>query len=151
MKATSAALCDEHSIGETGSVFDEVIDRERSNSMKWSIDERLLAADEVAARPLAMWVADMDFRAPRPVIDALHEAVEHGIFGYPGGATDRYVNAVIDWQAKRFGWGISKDWVQSATTRSSLFSAIPTIRRATFGRRTSCARWARFAFGTACW
>lgn len=58
-----------------------------------------------------MWVADMDFRSPQPVIDALHEAVEHGIFGYPGGATDSYVDAVVGWQAKRFGWEVAREWV----------------------------------------
>ena len=31
---------------------------------------------------IAMWVADMDFKAPQPVIDALKERVNHGIFGY---------------------------------------------------------------------
>lgn len=93
------------------SIFDEVIDRRQSNSMKWAIAEKLLAADEVAAQPLPMWVADMDFKSPRPVIDALHEAVEYGVFGYPGGASDSYVDAVVGWQAKRFGWEVSKDWV----------------------------------------
>jgi cystathionine beta-lyase len=94
-----------------GCVFDHVADRKNSNSMKWAIADKLLSADESAANPLPMWVADMDFRAPRPVIDALHEAVEHGIFGYPGGATDSYIDAVIGWQARRFGWAVAKDWV----------------------------------------
>jgi cystathionine beta-lyase len=93
------------------SSFDAVIDRENSNSMKWAIGEKLLAADEFEARPLPMWVADMDFPSPRPVIDALHEAVEHGAFGYPGGATDSYINAVVGWQARRFGWEVAKEWV----------------------------------------
>lgn len=96
---------------DSTSIFDEVIDRKTSNSMKWSIGKNLLSADEFAADPLPMWVADTDFRAPQPVIDALHEAVEHGIFGYPGGATSSYLDAVIGWQAKRFGWDVSKDWV----------------------------------------
>lgn len=93
------------------SEFDTVVDRKKSNSMKWAFADKLLSADEAAEDPLPMWVADMDFRSPRPVIDALHEAVEHGIFGYPGGATDGYINAVIGWQAKRFGWDVAKEWV----------------------------------------
>jgi hypothetical protein len=51
--------------------FDEVIDRTVTNSIKWSIPHFLLAADEAAAQPLPMWVADTDFKAPRAVIDAL--------------------------------------------------------------------------------
>ncbi|MEX3960523.1 MalY/PatB family protein [Trinickia sp. EG282A] len=97
--------------GNAACVFDQVADRKSSNSMKWAIAEKLLSADECEARPLPMWVADMDFRAPQPVIDALHEAVEHGIFGYPGGATGSYVDAVVGWQAKRFGWEVAKEWV----------------------------------------
>ncbi|WP_191629158.1 MalY/PatB family protein [Pandoraea terrae] len=92
-------------------VFDEVFDRKKSNSMKWAFGQKLLSADEFAADPLPMWVADTDFRAPQPVIDALHDAVEHGIFGYPGGATASYVEAVVGWQAKRFGWDVPKEWV----------------------------------------
>lgn len=93
------------------SIFDEVIDRERANSMKWSIPHKLLSAAQCEAKPLPMWVADTDFKAPRPVLDALHEAVEHGVFGYPGGAPDSYVNAVVGWQSKRFGWEVEKEWV----------------------------------------
>lgn len=92
-------------------VFDEVIDRTKTNSMKWAFADKLLAPDEAAADPLPMWVADMDFRAPQPVLDALHNAVEEGIFGYPGGALPSYVQAVINWQNKRFGWDVDPEWV----------------------------------------
>lgn len=44
-------------------------------------------------------------------IDALHEAVEDGVFGYPGGATRSYLKAVTGWQAKRFGWEVPAEWV----------------------------------------
>mgnify|MGYP000927261880 FL=1 len=57
------------------SIFDTVLDRRATESLKW----RAYAADV-----LPMWVADMDFRSPEPVIAALHERVEHGVFGYPG-------------------------------------------------------------------
>ena len=55
--------------------FDHIIDRRHSDSEKW----RAFDADV-----LPLWVADMDFTAPEPVIRALHERVEHGIFGYGG-------------------------------------------------------------------
>lgn len=54
--------------------FDEVIDRLNSDSAKWGYYDPDV---------LPMWVADMDFRSPQPVIDALKERVDHGIFGYP--------------------------------------------------------------------
>ncbi|WP_369363808.1 hypothetical protein AB5L52_11610 [Streptomyces sp. CG4] len=52
--------------------------------MKWACVQQFLASDEAAADPLPMWVADTDFRAPQVVIDALHQAVDHGVFRYPG-------------------------------------------------------------------
>ncbi len=57
--------------------FDQVIERADSDCEKW----RHYPEDV-----LPLWVADMDFLSPEPVIRALRERVEHGIFGYPGGA-----------------------------------------------------------------
>ena len=93
--------------------------------MKWAFADKLLAPDEAAADPLPMWVADMDFRAPQAVIEALHEAVDHGVFGYPGGATASYVAAVVNWQGKRFGWDVSRDWiVQTSGIITTLKTAV---------------------------
>ncbi len=54
--------------------FDDVIDRQSTESVKWKVFEPDV---------LPMWVADMDFRAPDAVIEALRARVEHGVFGYP--------------------------------------------------------------------
>ena len=53
--------------------FDQVIDRRCSESAKWHC---------YGEGVLPMWVADMDFRSPEPVIHALHQRAEHGVFGY---------------------------------------------------------------------
>ena len=53
--------------------FDEVIDRRNSDSIKWNLYEKDV---------LPYWVADMDFKSPQPVIDALERRVKHGVFGY---------------------------------------------------------------------
>ncbi|WP_043285848.1 MalY/PatB family protein [Paraburkholderia oxyphila] len=99
----------------TSSIFDEVIDRRDSNSLKWDLGKIILSADEFEAQPLPMWVADTDFKAPRCVIDALHGAVERGVFGYNGGAPQSYLDAIVGWQAKRFGWEIAREWVLQAS------------------------------------
>ncbi|HWU63988.1 MAG TPA: MalY/PatB family protein [Ensifer sp.] len=91
--------------------FDTVVDRRTSNSMKWTGAARFLGELEPAPDLLPMWVADMDFRAPPVVLDALHDAVDHGVFGYPGGALPSYLNAIVNWQGRRFGWDISPEWV----------------------------------------
>ncbi|MFD5514876.1 MalY/PatB family protein [Streptomyces sp. NPDC127066] len=110
-----------------GSIFDVVVDRRNSNSMKWASAHQFLAPDEIAADPLPMWVADTDFKAPRAVIDALHEAVDHGVFGYPGGATDSYLDAVTGWQAKRFGWEVPREWVMQT---SGIITTLKTVVQA---------------------
>lgn len=106
-------------------MFDEVIDRRHANSMKWSLATSSLAPDEVAADPLPMWIADTDFRAPEAVLDALHRAVDHGVFGYPAGATDSYLDAVTGWQARRFGWDVPRDWIlQTSGVITTLKTAV---------------------------
>ncbi len=83
--------------------FDELIDRHGTHSMKWDMMEPLygVPTDE----GLAMWVADMDFRAPPQVNAALAEAVAHGVHGYFG--DDRaYKAAITGWMAERHGWEV---------------------------------------------
>ncbi|MDD9301556.1 MAG: hypothetical protein HUK40_04095 [Desulfobacter sp.] len=60
--------------------FDKEVDRESTHSMKWEPD--FLKAQFGDADLLPLWVADMDFKCPQPVIDALMKRVEHGIYGY---------------------------------------------------------------------
>jgi len=114
-------------VAASASRFDEVIDRRASNSMKWAGAQTMLGAEEAAADPLPMWVADMDFRAPQPVIDALVAAAQEGMFGYPNGATKSYVAAVTSWQRRRFGWEVAPDWVVQT---SGIITAIKTIAQA---------------------
>lgn len=59
---------------------------------------------------LPMWVADMDFRAPDCVIEALHQEVEFGIFGYAL-PSPNVRDAILEWCRKRYGWQIEKEWL----------------------------------------
>ncbi|MBL4892031.1 MAG: hypothetical protein JKX91_09455, partial [Rhizobiaceae bacterium] len=84
--------------------FDRVIDRSNTGSSKWDLYLGGVHAGPIKAigpnldddGPIPMWVADMDFPSPQPVIDALHERVSHGIFGYTR-VTDSYYDSVIGW------------------------------------------------------
>ncbi|MDR1940678.1 MAG: pyridoxal phosphate-dependent aminotransferase [Clostridiales bacterium] len=79
--------------------FDEIIDRRCTNSLKFDFAER-------RGRPgglIPMWVADMDFKAPDEVIDALKKTAEHGIFGYSE-PYDEYYDVLTDSLNRRFGW-----------------------------------------------
>ena len=79
MTVLAAPFYNDDGSGGQASIFEKVIDRKTSNSMKWAYAEKLLVADEAAVESLPMWVADTDFKAPQAVIDALHAAVVHGV------------------------------------------------------------------------
>jgi len=74
--------------------FDEVIDRTNYHSAKW--DELKTKFGDIPNDVLPMWIADMEFRSPKPVIEALKKAAEHGIYGYTSRPDSYYqVNPVI--------------------------------------------------------
>ena len=89
--------------------FDTVIDRRNTASSKHDLVE----ANGYPADVLPMWVADMDFKVPPCVTDALQKAVDHGIFGYSF-PTEGYFKAVQNWFKTRFDWELEKDWIQFA-------------------------------------
>jgi cystathionine beta-lyase len=82
--------------------FDTVVDRRGTGSEKW---ERY-AGKEI----LPMWVADMDFRSPPAVIEALRRRTEHGVFGYTK-ASAEVVEAVLGMLERDFGWKIDPAWL----------------------------------------
>jgi cysteine-S-conjugate beta-lyase len=83
--------------------FDEIIDRRGTHCSKWDLMERLYGVSPEDGLP--MWVADMDFRPPPSVRDALAAEVEHGVHGYFG--DDRaYKAAITGWMARRHGWEV---------------------------------------------
>jgi cysteine-S-conjugate beta-lyase len=98
--------------------FDELINREYTSSVKWDIryeEGRPRLWDSTYSkhgpgRVLPLWVADMDFICPKPVIDALVSRAQHGIFGYTR-ETEAYHKAVINWFERRQGWHIEQDWI----------------------------------------
>jgi cystathionine beta-lyase len=104
--------------------FDTVIDRKNTNSLKWDFAvERGRPADV-----LPLWVADMDFPAPQPVLDALRRAVDHGIFGYSETKED-YYRAVSGWFRDRFGWETRPEWL--VKTPGVVFALAMAVRALT--------------------
>ncbi|CAH2214942.1 MalY/PatB family protein [Tepidibacter aestuarii] len=88
--------------------FDEVINRLNTNCLKWDgLEERFGILDKDL---LPLWVADMDFKSPQCVMDAIINRGIHGIFGYAGGY-DTYYDAVIYWMKYRHNWDIKKEWI----------------------------------------
>lgn len=79
-------------------------DRRGTDSMKWDMTEARFGAKDV----IPLWVADMDIKAPRPVIDALKDKVEHGIFGYPAPSV-KADEAICTWLLNRYSWEVNPE------------------------------------------
>jgi len=92
--------------------FDKVIQRRGTSSTKWDCDirERVMDIDYPLGELLPLWVADMDFEAAPKIREALAEKVRHGIFGYTM-IPDSCYEAIIEWEEKRHGWRVEKDWL----------------------------------------
>ena len=73
-----------------------------SNSLKWS---KYKGRDI-----LPLWVADMDFLCPPAVLEALHQRIDQGVFGY-GGPSDELVGVVVDTLEREFNWKVEPDWL----------------------------------------
>jgi cystathionine beta-lyase len=79
--------------------FDRLIERRATNSNKW----RKYPADV-----LPLWVADMDFPSPEPVVRALRDRVDHGVYGY-GFEGPEFGEVFVDRVQKRYGWKVSPE------------------------------------------
>jgi len=79
--------------------FDKIVDRRLSDSIKWNREDEDI---------LPLWVADMDFPVPKPVLNALQKRISHGIFGYS--MTQESTKLAIQaWLSDRHGWLVETD------------------------------------------
>ena len=98
--------------------FDNVPDQHSAYSARW---------DKCRGRDIIpMWLADMDFRSPPAVIEALRRRVEHGIFGYPS-VPPELVEVILSMLLADYGWEVKPDWL---VWLPGLVSALNVICRA---------------------
>ena len=88
--------------------FDDIIDRRRTHCLKWDMMERHYGVPSDDG--LSMWVADMDFRPPACVTQAVRDMADHGVYGYFGDDS-KYKAAISWWMNTRHGWSVDPDWV----------------------------------------
>lgn len=106
--------------------FSTMIDRTHTESVKW--DRQII--EQLTGNPEALpyWVADMDFRSPPEVIDALQERIAHGIFGYPSpSAAGKAIHAFCGWTAKRFNWEVKDEEVLYSPGLISTLSVLVSL------------------------
>jgi cystathionine beta-lyase len=86
--------------------FDEFINRENTACEKWDSRREIFGTNDV----IPMWVADMDFRTPDFIVDALKNRLTHEVFGYCS-KPDSYYTSIINWVKQKHNWDIKKEWI----------------------------------------
>lgn len=86
--------------------FDEIINRNNSSSFKYDLKSKFFQVNDI----LPMWVADMDFKVPECITEAIHDRSKHEIYGYSYHEESVY-QSIIDWNNKRHNWKIKKEWI----------------------------------------
>lgn len=86
--------------------FDEIIDRRGTFSVKYDLCKAVFGRADL----LPMWVADMDFRTPDFIRDAVIARAKGDVYGYTF-RDDGYYQAVADWITRRHGWKVDREWI----------------------------------------
>ncbi len=81
--------------------FDTPIERRSTGASKWV---------EYPEDVIPMWVADMDFRSPPAVVEALKQRSEHGVFGYTR-VTNELYEVVLARLKKKYAWQVEREHV----------------------------------------
>ena len=98
--------------------FEQEVDHYGVNSIKWEfmVDDRELKHWDLTDPDLGdqsilpMWVADMDFLAAPPIVEAVTRRAQRGLYGYAS-KTDSYLSAVCGWMARRKAWAVDPEWI----------------------------------------
>ena len=108
--------------------FDNINRRTGTGSLKWDFiyhdnlqRRRNVKSNSVGpGELLPMWIADMDFQTAQPIIEAMVERAQQGIFGYTK-SDDGYYDAIMNWMWRRHRWRVASDWI---ITTSGVMNAI---------------------------
>lgn len=86
--------------------FNELVDRQDTNSLKYDARKHFFGNKDL----LPLWVADMDFRTPDFISEAIQERAKHEIYGYTF-RPDSYDEAIVGWLKNRHNWDVQKEWI----------------------------------------
>lgn len=86
--------------------FDEIVNRVGTQCLKYDWREKFFGRSDV----IPMWIADMDFRTPDFIREAMIECAKRDVYGYTF-REDAYYQAVADWISRRHGWNVNREWI----------------------------------------
>ena len=86
--------------------FDEIINRAGTESVKWDLRDKVFGRADI----IPMWVADMDFRTPDFIRNAVIARAKYDVYGYTF-REDEYFEAIANWIRRRHGWDVKKEWM----------------------------------------
>lgn len=86
--------------------FDEIIDRRHTDCYKYDRLQEVFGTTDV----LPMWVADMDFRTPDFIFEAIRKRSEHPVLGYTSLPAD-YFTVIAQWIEKLHQWKVKEEWL----------------------------------------
>ena len=87
--------------------FDKIVERRNTDCLKFDAAVRRGYPADI----LPLWVADMDFPTAQPVLEALHQRTNHGVFGYTEEDPDRFFSVLQGWFLAQHQWEIQKEWL----------------------------------------
>ncbi len=105
--------------------FDTVVERRLTGSTKW---------DKYRGRDvIPLWLADMDFRSPPAVREAMHHRIDHGVFGYTS-PPDELITVVQSMLLTAYRWEVQAEWLVwlpgLVTGLNVICRAVPAAREA---------------------
>ena len=86
--------------------FDKIIDRKGTDCVKHDRLGDVFGETDL----IPLWVADMDFETPEPIVEAMRKRLDHKVFGYGIPPAD-YWESIRDWLRDRHGWQVQTEWM----------------------------------------
>lgn len=86
--------------------FDKIENRKNTSCLKWDMMEDIFGCDDL----IPMWIADMDFPSPQPIVEAIKERADHPFFGYTQ-TPQTLIDTVVERVKNKFKWNIKPEWI----------------------------------------
>ena len=83
--------------------FDEIVPRKHTNCLKYDNVMEIFGTEDI----LPMWIADMDFKTPDFIVNAIRKRLDHELLGYTY-CCKRWKPAIQNWVSRRYGWNVKE-------------------------------------------